>query len=336
MKSKIRGLFVALVFLCVLFPAISVRGADVVLLDQPLGAGLESSREGKSGPGQGGGPTVVRQRTARLNADEIARVESAQSIELQLFDDIRVNALREAVQKGRNGAFVWSGKIAGGENGRLVLSLRDAKVYASIYLGFRTFQIRPLEGGQAGGLSIVRELDTRKIERAGKESATAGVAKLEMQLLPPDERKIIELVNLERSTEGLPLLAYNDKLATTARGHAQDMALHDYSSHDRRDGRKFWQSVFDSGYPISKCGENIAVGPSKPEEIFEALISSHDHRVNIMDPDFREIGVGHSVSPTGTLRHFWAQEFGAAGAKRARNDTLSDSEKYAYKGQETP
>jgi uncharacterized protein YkwD len=86
------------------------------------------------------------------------------------------------------------------------------------------------------------------------------------------------------------------------------MALGNYYSHDRRDGRKFYERIFDTGYPVSKCGENIAVGFATPEEVFEGWINSPEHRANILNSDFTEIGVGNAV---GNSRIYWAQEFGA-------------------------
>ncbi len=162
-------------------------------------------------------------------------------------------------------------------------------------------RIRPM----AGGLHVIREIES------SRTFSDHGLG-----MLLSEESKIIAPLNLERATEGLPILEYNDRLAATGRGHALDMALHDYSSHDRRDGRKFYECVFGNGYPVSKCGENIAVGLATAEEAFECLISSPGHRANIIDSDFTQIGVGHAINQTSRFHHFWAQDFGAGLSKR--------------------
>jgi uncharacterized protein YkwD len=259
-----------------------------------------------------------------LNADELLHAgKHTESIELCLFDDLKLTAFKTNAQSGGNGAFLWTGKIAGVEEGRVVLVVLASRVFASIYLPFSTLQVRPTEGA----LHLIRELELPSAPSWGHESGQAtpigsigtGSASAAPKGTKPEGSRLIELVNLERAAEGLRLLEYDNRLASAARDHAQDMARHNYYSHDRLDGHKFWFSLFDSGYPVSKCGENIAVGLATEEEAFECLISSPSHRANIMDPDFRQIGVGHSVSATGTFHYFWVQNFGAGSLSKANS-----------------
>ncbi|MGA2402234.1 MAG: CAP domain-containing protein [Syntrophobacteraceae bacterium] len=287
-----------LLFLCMFLLTTTARPSDIVLLN--------SDSVGSPGSGQANGSAVLRQRSSFLNAAAFFNAQGVESIELHLFNDVVLIALQTKVQRGRNGTLLWTGKLVGMENGQIVLIAQDRQVSASIYLPWTTFQIRPKEGG----IHLIREL--KSVPSFSDDGPAMPLA---------EERKIVELVNLERSTEGLPSLQYNDRLAATARGHALDMALRDYSSHDRRDGRKFYQCVFDNGYPVSKCGENIVVGLATPEEAFEGLMSSPGHRGNILDSDFMQVGVGHAVSPLSAFRHFWTQDFGA-GNKRERSPDL--------------
>jgi len=279
-----------LLFLCVLLLATSAYCSDIVLVNS------DSVGSFLTGTATANRSIVLRQRSAFLDVDALCNAQRVESIELQLFNDTTLHALQTKMQRGRNGALLWTGKLAGVENGQIVLVARDRKISASIYLPSATFQIRPLESG----IHLIREL---KSFPAFSDNRPAT--------LLPEESRIIDLVNLERATQGLPALQYNDKLAAAARDHAQDMALRDYNSHDRRDGRRFYQCVFDSGYPVSKCGENIAVGLATPEEAFESLISSSEHRSNIMYSDFTQMGVGYAFSPVSTFRHYWTQDFGA-------------------------
>ena len=91
--------------------------------------------------------------------------------------------------------------------------------------------------------------------------------------------------------------------------------MHDSCSHELSDGEKFWQNVFDSGYPVSQVGENVAAGIATPEEAFECLLSSPGHRANIMNSNYTQIGVSDAVNRAGAYHYFWAQEFGSASAK---------------------
>jgi hypothetical protein len=40
-------------------------------------------------------------------------------------------------------------------------------------------------------------------------------------------------------------------------------------------------------------------------------MQSPGHRANILDPKFREIGVGYAVGRMGRLRRYWVEDFGA-------------------------
>jgi len=238
---------------------------------------------------------VSRMRTVAINPD-ILNIQTSNSIQLNLFQDAQYRAIRVSSQNGAGGLVVWTGTIAGAENGHVVIVAKDKRVYASIVLASATYQVRPV--GQ--GLHVLRQI--RKEALTGIESVPSEVG--------PSEFRVIQLVNQERMIEGLRPLHYNGRLYDSARNHSRDMAMANYYSHDSRNGRKFFERIFASGYPVSKCGENIAQGFSSPEEVFEGWMSSQDHRVNIMNAEFTEIGVGYA-SDDSTRRIYWTQDFGA-------------------------
>jgi uncharacterized protein YkwD len=244
---------------------------------------------------QGGNPSVSRQRTVFINPDMFLKGRSVDSLRLNLFEDVQLLAARNKTQSGSRGSVLWTGILVGAETGTVVLITRDRQVSATVFLPEVTYQVRPL----GNDLHLIREVNG---------SAVHGLERIP-PAMPSHELKMIELVNRERAAEGLPSLQYSDMLSTVSRNHAADMALSNYYSHERRDGRKFYQRIFDTGYPISKCGENIAVGLTTPEEVFEGWINSPEHRANILNSDFTEIGVGNAV---GNNKVYWAQEFGSA------------------------
>jgi uncharacterized protein YkwD len=238
---------------------------------------------------------VSRMRTVAVNPD-ILNIQTSDSIQLNLFEDARYRAVRVRSQKGAEGCLLWTGTISGSENGHVVIAAKDQQVYASIVLASAMYQIRPV----GHGLHMLRQI--RKEALTGIESVPSAVG--------PGEFRVIQLVNQERLIEGLRPLHYNDRLYHSARNHSRDMAMANYYSHDSRNGRKFFERIFASGYPVSKCGENIAHGFSAPEEVFEGWMSSADHRMNILNAEFTEIGVGYA-SNDGTCHAYWTQDFGA-------------------------
>jgi uncharacterized protein YkwD len=256
---------------------------------------LVSGNHLESNTSQGENSSIVlRHRTVSINPEIFARAQTVDSLRLNLFEDVQLQATRRKAQKGSRGSVLWTGALVGAEPGSIVLIASDRQISATVFLPGVTYQIRPI-GHDA---HLVRQVNDAAV--ASPERVPPGML--------PDEWKLIELVNRERAAEGLSSLQCNEALSTVSRDHAADMALGNYYSHDRRDGRKFYERIFDAGYPISKCGENIAVGLTSPEEVFEAWVNSPEHRANILNCDFSEIGVGNAV---GNSKTYWAQEFGA-------------------------
>ena len=54
-------------------------------------------------------------------------------------------------------------------------------------------------------------------------------------------------------------------------------------------------------------GENIAYGQTSPEMVMDSWMNSPGHRANILNGNYKYIGVGHYVDGTGT--NYWVQLF---------------------------
>lgn len=130
-------------------------------------------------------------------------------------------------------------------------------------------------------------------------------------------KRILELTNIERSKAGLPPLTFNPLLATAAQNHSEDMALHDYFSHTGLDGSSPFDRINSTGYQFSAAAENIAAGQSTPESAMASWMNevppNDGHRRNILNPDYRDIGVGYYLlaNDTGKVNyhHYWTQDF---------------------------
>lgn len=115
---------------------------------------------------------------------------------------------------------------------------------------------------------------------------------------------VVSATNAERRAAGCDDLDVDLRLAAAAQGHADDMAANDYFSHTGRDGREFDDRISAEGHP-APAGENIAAGQSTAAAVVQAWMDSPGHRRNILDCDFRSIGVGYA--PAG---NYWVQNFG--------------------------
>ncbi|MFF3501801.1 CAP domain-containing protein [Streptomyces sp. NPDC003247] len=119
--------------------------------------------------------------------------------------------------------------------------------------------------------------------------------------------RVVALVNSERSKAGCSALTLNAKLTKAAQDHSADMALHSNMSHTGSDGSDPAERLTRAGYSWSSYGENVAYGYSSPEEVMAGWMSSPGHKRNILNCDFKEIGVG--LAQPG---NYWTQDFGSA------------------------
>jgi hypothetical protein len=111
------------------------------------------------------------------------------------------------------------------------------------------------------------------------------------------ERDLITLTNSDRTSNGLSSLRPNDPLAGVARDRSQDMADRNYFSHEIPPENIYFDDLLPgAGIAFRMAGENIARNNAADNETTRraqtGFLNSPLHRANIMEGDFREIGVG--------------------------------------------
>ncbi len=92
---------------------------------------------------------------------------------------------------------------------------------------------------------------------------------------------IVCLVNFERTNRDLPALRRDRDLAEAARGHALDMARHDYFSHVSRNGDTLGDRLNEAGYGRPgdgwRAGEDLGWGTggkATPNALVDAWLDS--------------------------------------------------------------
>ena len=114
--------------------------------------------------------------------------------------------------------------------------------------------------------------------------------------LDAKEKETFLLHNKVRRNHNLRPLCVHPRLQKAARAHSRDMIRRDYFSHDTK-GRNegACERIHRYGYRYRKCAENIAWGSGSsgsPRNMMRIWMRSDGHRRNILDKDFRQIGVG--------------------------------------------
>jgi uncharacterized protein YkwD len=152
------------------------------------------------------------------------------------------------------------------------------------------------------------------------------------------EQATLCLLNQQRTAAGLAPVSRNAQLDAASRAHSQDMVTRKYFAHDTPDGVSFLDRETTVGYINDSlwswnAGENIAWGAgylAPASQIMTAWMNSQHHRENILDPDFKEIGVGVAMGVPvagSALGATYTTDFGA----RALDTSDSDSSTAAAK-----
>ena len=107
------------------------------------------------------------------------------------------------------------------------------------------------------------------------------------------------VTNAERAKRDLPSVRRSAQLSHAAQGHADDMVARDFFSHVTPRGWTLGDRVHATGYLTGRrdweLGEAIAWAPQPldtPVTLMRAWLNSPGHRAIILDPSFREVGIG--------------------------------------------
>jgi len=120
---------------------------------------------------------------------------------------------------------------------------------------------------------------------------------------------VLCLVNQRRGSRGLPLLHASARLDTSAQNWTNAMVATGNFTH----GSNFAGRFAAVGYYWQYAGENIATGYRTPRDVVSAWMASTGHCENILDPHYRDIGIGENPRPVGSFATHaasWTQDFG--------------------------
>ena len=122
--------------------------------------------------------------------------------------------------------------------------------------------------------------------------------------LTDDEALVLELLNQARAERRLPRLRLDPTLTSVAREHCADMASRGYFSHfapglEPRSPLDRYAAAIGRR-PTEVVGENLG----RCEQpimglLHECLMSSPDHRANLLDREYTRVGVGLMVRSDG-------------------------------------
>jgi uncharacterized protein YkwD len=195
----------------------------------------------------------------------------------------------------------------------------EAISYNNLNSGVYYIRVSSASAGQNTNynLSVSSKLLSNETTSSSSQPATStSPASSTLQTTNSFLDEVLKLVNIQRANtnQGLQPLVMSEKLNQVAYGHSYDMAMSDYFSHTGLDGSSPQDRATKAGYRYSRFGENIAAGYVTPQEVVDAWMTSPGHRANILNPNYKEIGVGYFylAEDTGNVNYsyYWTQNFG--------------------------
>lgn len=106
------------------------------------------------------------------------------------------------------------------------------------------------------------------------------------------EKENLDLLNVARTRAKLPILSWDEKVATVARSHSNDMAQNNYFSHTSPTTGSPFDRLQHAGILFGYAGENIAYGQLDGIEVHMGWMNSAGHRQNLLNDKFKQLGVG--------------------------------------------
>ncbi|WP_420035737.1 CAP domain-containing protein [Streptomyces sp. cg28] len=118
--------------------------------------------------------------------------------------------------------------------------------------------------------------------------------------------QVLTLVNQERAKVGCSPVTADSGLAALASDFSEDMAARNFFDHTDPDGATPWDRAKEAGI-TNLGGENIARGQANAQSVMDAWMNSEGHKANILNCDFKTLGVGVHFGSGGP---WWTQDFG--------------------------
>ena len=122
---------------------------------------------------------------------------------------------------------------------------------------------------------------------------------------------LVDETNQSRAANDVPQLVVSPLLQAAAQDKANDMVANNYFAHTSPSGVTPWDWFAKVGYEFEYAGENLAVNFSDSQDVTNAWMNSPEHRANILNADFTQIGIATATGTyEGTPAVYVVEDFG--------------------------
>jgi uncharacterized protein YkwD len=130
--------------------------------------------------------------------------------------------------------------------------------------------------------------------------------------IKPFEADLLQLINTERSRQGLPDLSLDPRLYQAAETHSWDMGCNQFFSHTDLNGQSMYDRIKAQGYIYSAAAEVIYAGSGNknvPEEALKAWLNNTGHKAHLLNPTYSHVGIGAVHSQGGSYNGYFTVVF---------------------------
>lgn len=187
--------------------------------------------------------------------------------------------------------------------GSLSAKARDSKIANKLAVQVERLddKLSPIFGEAAK-----RTMNNLTVEPKSDEMVKLPFTVSDPKARPDLEAKMLDMVNKERTKQGLPPLKADPELTEVGRAHSKDMFARGYFSHYTPEGKGPFDRMHKAGVRFLTAGENLALGQTLLI-CHNWLINSPGHRANILNPAFGRLGIG--IEDGGIYGLMISQEF---------------------------
>ena len=164
--------------------------------------------------------------------------------------------------------------------------------YIRVFAGIGEWYIVQVQGDYIGAVSkkYIKPIypnNTSNSNNAGTQNNNTVTS----SQMNSDEQEVFNLINKQRTDNGLQALKNDNEVQRVARIKAQDMVNNGYFSHQSPTYGSPFDMLKSFGISYKSAGENIA-GNSSNSGAVTAWMNSSGHRANILNSSYNYTGVG--------------------------------------------
>lgn len=161
--------------------------------------------------------------------------------------------------------------------------------YIRVFAGIGDWYIVQIEGDYVGAVSkkYVKPIYPNSSNNTGGSSGTTTST----TSMNDDEKEVFDLINKQRTNNGLQALKIDNEVQKVARIKAQDMVDNNYFAHESPTYGTPFQMLKSFKISYKTAGENIAANSSNSGAV-NAWMNSSGHKANILNSSYNYTGIG--------------------------------------------